>query len=191
LTQLIVIGAAVFVVRLFIIQHDCGHRAFFKSALVNDVVGSLIGIVTLTPHAYWRRLHRLHHSASGNLDKRGYGDIDTLTVREYEALTLVGRLIYRLYRNPLVMFGLAPAFQFVIWHRLPRNLPLSWRREWASVFGSNLALLSGAMLMMHLVGPDRFLIIQIPISSMASATGMWLFYVQHQFADTYWKRTPQ
>lgn len=183
-----VIPAGAFIVRLFIIQHDCGHRSLFSSRRANDWVGRFIGLLTLTPYDYWRRKHALHHAASGNLDRRGIGDVMTLTVAEYEALTRLGRFKYRLYRNPVIMFGLGPAYLFFIANRLPMT-SMKQTMPWVSTALTNLgvALLYG--LMIWLVGIKAFLLIQVPSVIVGASIGVWLFYVQHQFDDTHWDRT--
>ncbi len=186
-TLLLALPTAAFLIRLFIIQHDCGHGAFLKSARVSNAMGFVIGVLTLTPYQYWRKIHAMHHATSGNLEGRGFGDIDTLTVQEYLALGRWGRLKYRLYRNPLVLFGVGPPFQFVIKHRLPTIVPPSWRRERLSIHLTNLALVATIAVMAVTIGLRRFLMVQIPVTILASALGVWLFYVQHQFQDTYWE----
>lgn len=188
LTLLVALPAAGLYIRLFIIQHDCGHGSYFSSRRWNDLIGSVIGVVTATPYAYWRRTHAIHHGAQGNLDGRGYGDIDTLTVSEYLALPLHRRIAYRLYRNPVVLLLIGPAYQFLFKHRLPFDAPLSWRKEWASVLGTNLAI--GAMLTLayFTVGIPRVLMVHVPIVLIGGAIGIYLFYVQHQFEDTYWSK---
>ncbi|HVO34566.1 MAG TPA: fatty acid desaturase [Gemmatimonadales bacterium] len=183
-------ATAAFLIRLFIIQHDCGHAAFLKSARVSNAIGFVIGVFTLTPYAYWRKIHAMHHATSGNLERRGFGDIDTLTVREYLALGRWGRLKYRLYRNPLVLFGVGPPLQFVIKHRLPTLVPPSWRRERLSIHLTNLALAATIAAMALTIGLRRFLMVQLPVTLLASTLGVWLFYVQHQFRDTYWEHEP-
>ena len=152
----------------------------------NDVVGSLLGVLTLTPHAYWRRLHALHHATSGNLDRRGFGDIETLTVREYLALSRWRRAGYRVYRNPFVILLLGPAYEFYLRHRLPLPLPLGWRREWLSVLLTNAALVLLAWAVSLTIGLDKFLLVHVPITWLAGSIGVWLFYVQHQFEHTHW-----
>jgi omega-6 fatty acid desaturase (delta-12 desaturase) len=182
---------AVTLVRIFIIQHDCAHRSFFPSPRANDLVGALLGVVTLTPHAYWRRVHGAHHAGSGNLDKRGLGDIETLTVSEYLALGPLQRARYRVFRHPLSVLVIGPAYHFYLHHRWPTNVPRNWRREWKSVMVTNLALaalLAGAWLT---IGLDRFLLVHVPITWLAASIGVWLFYVQHQFEETYWAMSPE
>ncbi len=183
--------ASGFLVRLFLIQHDCGHGSFFKNKAMNDWVGRLMGVFTVTPYAEWKHCHALHHASSGNLDHRGFGDIDTLTVAEYEALTPFKKLRYRLYRNPFIMLGLGPAFMFLVYNRMPTNPLEAGRWAWMSALGTNLciAALWGGVMM--LTGWQEFLIIEIPVVVMAATIGVWLFYVQHQFEDTIWAPHPE
>ena len=138
---LLAVPAAGFLVRAFMIQHDCGHGAFFRHRLANDWVGRVIGVLTLTPYDFWRRTHAIHHASSGHLERRGIGDIDTLTVREYQALSRWGRLRYRIYRHPVVMFGIGPAYLFMLQHRLPVGLMRGngWT-PWISTMATNLAI---------------------------------------------------
>jgi len=187
LTLLLAAPAAAFLIRLFIIQHDCGHGAFLRSARASNALGFALGVLTLTPYEYWRKVHAIHHATSGNLERRGFGDIDTLTVREYAARRLVARLRYRLYRNPLVLFGVGPAYQFIVRHRFPTLVPRSWKRERRSIYWTNLALAITVTAMILLVGARRFLMVQVPITLLASSLGVWLFYIQHQFRETYWR----
>ena len=133
LTLLLSIPTAGFLLRLFIIQHDCGHGVFFPCRAANNTLGFFLGLLTLTPYTYWRKTHAIHHATSGNLDRRGFGDIKTLTVREYRGLPRHKRLAYRLYRNPLLMFVMGPLFQFILKHRFPWDMPRQWKREWQSV----------------------------------------------------------
>jgi len=182
------VPAAGFLVRLFMIQHDCGHGAFFDHRLANDWVGRVIGVLTLTPYDFWRRAHAIHHSTSGNLDRRGIGDIDTLTVREYLALSQWRRLFYRVYRHPIFMFGLGPAFLFIVKHRLPFGLMRAGWQPWLSAMATNLAIAGLGATMIWLVGVRPFLLVHLPIMLLAASIGVWLFYVQHQFEDTQWAR---
>jgi omega-6 fatty acid desaturase (delta-12 desaturase) len=186
LSLLITVPAAGFLVRLFMIQHDCGHGAFFRHRLVNDWVGRVIGVLTLTPYDFWRRTHALHHATSGNLDRRGFGDIDTLTVREYRERTLWGRLKYRLYRHPLVMFGIGPAYLFVFQHRLPVGLMRAGFVPWLSTMSTNLAIATIVAGLIWLIGVKAFVLVHLPIMLLAASAGVWLFYVQHQFEQTTW-----
>src|ERR1700733_8381615 len=137
---LLAVPAAGFMVRLFMIQHDCGHGAFFRHRFANDWVGRVIGVLTLTPYDFWRRTHAVHHATSGNLDRRGIGDVDTLTVSEYLSLSRWGRLRYRLYRHPLVLFGIGPAYLFFVQHRLPIGLMRAGWKPWLSTMATNLAI---------------------------------------------------
>ncbi|MEO8029380.1 MAG: fatty acid desaturase [Gemmatimonadota bacterium] len=187
LTLLLAVPAALMVVRLFMLQHDCGHGSFFRSQRMNTLVGSVLGVVTLVPYNYWRKTHSLHHATSGDLDRRNLGDIDTLTVREYLSRPRHKRLLYRLYRHPLVLLLVGPAWQFVLKHRLPLDIPRNWKKEWMSVHGTNLGLAAVVALMWMTVGLHRFLMVQIPITLIAGAIGVYLFYVQHQYEDTYWR----
>lgn len=183
---LLVVPAAAFHVRLFMIQHDCGHGSFFKSRWANDWVGRVIGVVTLTPYDAWKRSHAIHHGTSGNLDKRGIGDLDTLTVREYQALSWHGRLRYRLYRNPVILFGFGPIYMFGLRHRFPLGTKLANWRGWISPMATNIGIAAVVIGMMWLVGIQRFLVIQVPITMIAGSVGIWLFFIQHQFEDTVW-----
>ena len=183
---LLVVPAAGFLVRLFMIQHDCGHGSFFRSRWLNDWIGRVIGVLTLTPYDYWRHTHAVHHASSGNLARRGMGDIDTLTVREYLALPWWGRLRYRLYRHPLVMFGLGPIYMFMFQHRLPVSLMRDGWRPWLSTMLTNLAIALIAAVLIFFIGIKAFLLVHLPIMLLAAAAGVWLFYVQHQFEGTIW-----
>jgi omega-6 fatty acid desaturase (delta-12 desaturase) len=187
LTLLLAVPTALMVVRLFMLQHDCGHGSFFKSKSANTVVGSILGVITLVPYTYWRKTHAIHHATSGDLDGRDFGDIDTLTVREYLSRSRGKRLMYRIYRHWLVLLVVGPVWQFVIKHRLPLDIPKGWKREWASVHWTNVGLAAVIALMCWLVGWKTFLLVQVPITLIAGAIGVYLFYVQHQYEDTYWR----
>jgi omega-6 fatty acid desaturase (delta-12 desaturase) len=188
LTLLLAVPAACFVVRFFMIQHDCGHGSFFRSRRANDVTGNLLGVLTLTPYIYWRGMHAEHHATSGNLDRRGVGDVTTLTVREYFALSWWGKFVYRLYRHPIVLFGVGPFYVFFLKHRLPLDLPLSKIKMWLSVLATNVLLAGLLVGLAFLIGPINMLKMQLPIMLVASAIGVWLFYVQHQYEGVYWRR---
>jgi omega-6 fatty acid desaturase (delta-12 desaturase) len=188
LCLLLAVPAAGFVVRLFMIQHDCGHGSFFRRRRANDWLGRVIGVLTLTPYGYWRRTHAMHHATSGHLDRRGTGDIDTLTVREYQSLPTWRRALYRLKRHPIVVLGLGPFYLFVLKHRLPVSLMRAGRDPWVSVMSTNLAIAMVVGLLVALLGVRDFLLVQAPITLLASSAGVWLFYVQHQFEHTYWER---
>src|SRR5579862_6098324 len=180
LTLLLAVPAAGFLVRLFMIQHDCGHGAFFRGRAVNDWVGRLLGVLTLTPYDYWKRNHAIHHATSSNLDRRGIGDIETLTVEEYRKKSLFGRIFYRCYRNGLVMFLIGPAYLFLLQHRLPFFQMRDGWRPWVSTMATNAAIALIVTVMMLLVGVGPFLMVHIPIVLQAASMGVWLFYVQHQ-----------
>jgi omega-6 fatty acid desaturase (delta-12 desaturase) len=186
LSLLLAVPAAGFLVRMFMIQHDCGHGSFFRHRLANDWVGRVIGVLTLTPYDFWQRTHAMHHAGSGNLDRRGFGDIDTLTVREYQALGFRGRLRYRLYRHPAVMFGIGPAYLFVFRHRLPIGLMHSGWGPWLSAMATNLSIALVVAVLIWLIGVKAFLLVHMPIILLAASIGVWLFYVQHQFEGTTW-----
>ncbi len=188
ITLALAIPAGGFLVRFFMIQHDCGHGSFFRSQRANDLVGRMISVLTLTPYTYWRRLHAEHHATSGNLDKRGVGDVTTLTVREYLALSRWQRFLYRLYRHPLVLFGIGPAYVFIIKHRLPLDLPLRKIKLWGSVFATNGAIAAVLVLLAVLIGPINLIKLQVPVTLVGSAIGVWLFFIQHQFDGVHWSR---
>jgi omega-6 fatty acid desaturase (delta-12 desaturase) len=185
---LLTVPAAFLLVRLFMIQHDCGHGAFFSARSANDWTGRVLGVLTLTPYDFWRQSHALHHAGSGNLDRRGIGDVDTLTADEYRARSRWGRLRYRLYRHPAVMFGIGPAYLFLLQHRLPVGAMSAGAMPWKSTMLTNLgglALIAGLSL---LTGFGTFLLIHVPIVLVSASIGVWLFYIQHQFEQTYWER---
>ena len=187
LTLPICILAAGFLVRLFLIQHDCSHGAFFKSKQMNNWVGRAIGVLTMTPYDTWQRSHLIHHSTHGNLDKRGIGDVETLTIEEYNARSYSGRLAYRLYRNPFVLFGIGPIFLFLLHHRLPIGLMRAGGRYWLSTMATNLSIAGLLIAGIWAIGWLPFLVIYLSITCTAAIIGVWLFYVQHQFEDTIWE----
>ncbi len=179
LSLIVAVPTAIFLVRLFMIQHDCGHGAFFRSAAANTWLGRIIGVATLTPYGFWRRTHATHHATVGNLEHRGVGDIDTLTVSEYLALSAVRRLGYRLFRHPVVMFGLIPAYLFLLHYRLPIGLMQAGRQPWFSTMGTNAAIAAVIAFMTWLVGFESFLLVEGPVLLIAASLAVWLFYVQH------------
>ncbi len=181
--------AAFLLVRLFMIQHDCGHNAFFSSRRANDWAGRILGVLTLTPYDVWRHSHALHHAGSGNLDRRGIGDIATITVAEYRARSRWGRLAYRLYRHPLVMFGIGPAYLFVLQHRLPVGAMNGGVMPWASSLLTNAGILALGLGLGQVTGFPALLLVHAPIVIIGATIGVWLFYVQHQFEATYWERS--
>ena len=186
---LLVIPTAGFLLRLFMIQHDCGHGSFFAHRHSDDWTGRAIGVLTLTPYDYWRRAHAAHHASAGNLDERGVGDITTLTVAEYRALSFWGRLGYRLYRHPLVMFGIGPIWLFLFKQRLPFGMMRSGATPWVSTMATNLAIAILAAGLIWLIGIVPFLLVHLPTVDLAGAAGVWLFYVQHQFEETHWSKS--
>ena len=186
---LLTIPSAAFLVRLFLIQHDCGHGSFFRSRQANEWVGRVAGVFTVTPYHYWRQAHAHHHATSGNLDRRtGLGEIETLTVEEYRALPRLRRLGYRLYRHPLIRFGLGPAYVFVISQRLPIGMMREGWKPWASVIGNSLAALAGLIALIWLFGVGPVLTVNLVTMLLAGSAGVWLFYVQHQFEEASWSR---
>jgi len=180
-----------FLVRLFLIQHDCGHQAFVPSRRANDWIGRCLGVLTLTAYHHWKRAHAIHHATSGNLDRRGVGDIDTLTVAEYSARPPLLRWRYRLYRNPFIMFGIGPVFVFFLQNRIPAGFFKAGWRHWVSTFGTDAAIVAGALLMASWIGWVPFLTVHAPIMLLSASVGGWLFYVQHQFEHTSWSRGEQ
>lgn len=177
--------ASAFLLRLFAIQHDCGHGAFFENRTASDWVGRVIGVLTLTPYDVWRRTHSIHHSSAGNLGKRGMGDIHTLTVAEYRDLSRFQQLMYRLYRNPLVLFGFGPSYLFLLQNRVPAGLT-QHSKYWISAMATNAAIVGALVLVWYFGGLMPILLIFLPSTLSAATAGMWLFYVQHQFENTQW-----
>ncbi len=186
LTLVFAILAGGMVVRLFIFFHDCGHGSFFRSNMANYWVGSILGVLVFTPFFHWRQSHAVHHATAGNLDKRGTGDVWTLTIDEYLNASAWRRFTYRIYRNPVIMFGIGPVLMFLFTHRIPSRKFKS--RERNSVHWTNLGLVIYIGLMSWVIGFKDFWLIQLPIIWVASTAGVWLFYVQHQFEDVYWER---
>lgn len=181
--------AGAFLVRIFIIFHDCTHGSFFKSGTANDICGFLTGILVFTPYHHWKWEHTIHHSAAGNLDRRGMGDVWTLTVQEYLDSSRWRRFSYRLSRNPFVLFVLAPLILFLILHRIPSGDAKPRERLW--VHATNLGIILMAAALSSVFGFTTYVIIQLLVLLVASTAGVWLFYVQHQFEDVYWERKPE
>jgi omega-6 fatty acid desaturase (delta-12 desaturase) len=188
LTLLLAIPTAGFLVRMFMIQHDCGHGSFFQWRLANDWIGRAIGVLTFTPYDYWKRNHAVHHATSGNLDRRGIGDILTLTVGEYLSKSWLGRLGYRVYRHPVVMFGFGPAYLFFLQHRLPFEQMRAGWRPWLSAMATNAGIVLFAGVAMWFIGVGPFLAVHLPVVALAASIGVWLFYIQHQFEHVVWSR---
>lgn len=177
--------AAALLVRTFVLMHDCAHGSFFTSRRANRIVGAVTGLLTLIPFEYWRHEHGLHHASAGDLGRRGHGDVETLTVREYLSRSRWGRLKYRLVRHPLVFLGLGPLY-FVLDKRLPPRGPGAGRRQIASVWLTNAAIVIAGSALLALFGP-RVLLTYLPAYYIAIVAGIWLFFVQHQFDGTYWQ----
>ena len=178
--------AGALLVRIFIIFHDCGHGSFFKSPRANAITGFITGVLTLTPFHHWKWEHAIHHASSGNLDKRGVGDIWTMTVEEYLASSRARRFSYRLSRNPVILFLIAPLYLFVVHQRFPKANANA--RERRSVYWMNLAIFGVALGMSLLFGWKAYLFLQLTVTLVAGTLGIWMFYVQHQFEDVYWER---
>ncbi|GAA4042972.1 fatty acid desaturase [Parerythrobacter jejuensis] len=181
-------AAGLLLLRLFIIQHDCGHGAFLKSRSGNDWIGRALGVLTLTPYDCWRRSHALHHAATGNLDARGFGDVDLMTVREYRESSRLQRLGYRVYRHPAVLLGLGPAYLFLLRHRLPIGLMKEGMRYWVSAMATNVGLIALLAALAWVFGLATVALVFFPVLLTAASMGVWLFYIQHQFENAHWDR---
>ncbi|HMQ51581.1 MAG TPA: fatty acid desaturase [Anaerolineae bacterium] len=186
LTLLLSLPAAGFLVRLFIIQHDCGHGSFFHSRAANDLVGMCCSLFTWTPYRYWQKSHAIHHANAGNLEHRGIGDIYTMTVDEYLQQSRWGKLKYRLYRHPLFLFVIGSTLLFVVLYRFPTSRAKALKKVRSSVYWTDLAIVLLVGGLIWLIGLKAFLLVHAPIVIMASTAAAWLFFVQHQFEDAYW-----
>ena len=185
LTLLLAIPAAGLTIRTFIIMHDCGHGSFLPSKTWNNIIGWITGILTTTPYSHWRREHAIHHATSGHLEQRGTGDISTMTVREYLNARPLRKFWYRIYRNPVILLGFGPAFLFIK-HRWPTR-GIAGRKEALNVHLTNLALAALITTLSLLIGFKDFMLIWLPVFLISGSAGVWLFYVQHQFEDAYWR----
>lgn len=185
-TLLLSLVAVGFLVRLFIIFHDCGHRSFFRSKSANYIVGGIMGIFAFTPFNSWHTQHRIHHETSGNLDKRGIGDVWTMCVGEYLESSRWRRFIYRAFRNPLIMFTFGPVLVVFFKNRVTNKL-MSWKERW-NVYFTNMVILTISVSISLLIGFKAFLLIQLPVILIGHSVGIWLFYIQHQFVDVKWER---
>lgn len=186
LTLALAFPTAGLMVRTFIIMHDCGHGSFFRSSKWNHFVGTICGILVNTPYFQWTREHAIHHATSGDLDRRGVGDVVTITVKEYLARSTWGRFVYRLYRNPLITFGIGPHYIFLFNVRFVG--PHSGARERRNVYLTNVVLFTIWGLLIWSLGLKTFLLLWAPVQIIAGVVGVWMFYVQHQYEDTYWQR---
>ena len=186
ITLLLAVPAAGLLIRAFIIMHDCAHGSFLPWKRANDLLGWMMGVLMLTPFDQWRHDHALHHASSGDLARRGHGDVETVTVREYLTMSPARRRRYRVMRNPFVLFGLGPIYMVLSSRLAPRNGSTTTRQR-NSVWSTNLGILGAFVLASACVGPRAVLLIYGPTMYIAAAIGIWLFYVQHQFEGTYWR----
>jgi omega-6 fatty acid desaturase (delta-12 desaturase) len=186
ITLALAVAAAAFLTRIFIFFHDCTHGSFFASPRWNRNLGYVCGILTSTAFHDWRRSHAGHHIRAGDLDRRGFGDIWTLTVEEYLTAPALTRLAYRLYRNPLIMFGLGPGYYFLLRNRIPTKG--AKKRDVYSIIFTNLAILAIAAVASLAIGFKTYVLVQLPVLLIAATIGVWLFYIQHQFEGVYWAR---
>jgi omega-6 fatty acid desaturase (delta-12 desaturase) len=187
LLLLLAIPTGAFMVRVFIIFHDCTHLSFFKSKKANQLLGHLLGIVTFTPYTIWQSEHNKHHGTVGNLDERGIGDVWTMTVEEYLNSSRMKRFWYRLYRNPIFLFFIAPFFLFAVMNRMPSKRFVS-KKHYRSHLITNIGLFAIFLIVSMTIGIKYYLLIQLPVLFFASIMGVWLFFVQHQFEEVYWER---
>jgi omega-6 fatty acid desaturase (delta-12 desaturase) len=178
--------AAALVTRIFTIQHDCGHGSYFASQRINNTIGCLLGVLTHTPYYYWRKNHTVHHAFSGNLDKRGIGDIDTLTVKEYQALPPLKKAWYTIYRNPVFMLVISPLLLFGIKHKLPLDFPFHSIKSWVNIILTNLGIALSVIAVFYFFGAETFFFVYLPVLWAGSALGVAIFYIQHQYEDAYW-----
>jgi acyl-lipid omega-6 desaturase (Delta-12 desaturase) len=185
LTLGLAVLAAGFLIRIFIIFHDCCHHSFFKNRKANKIVGTITGVLTVFPYSQWQHDHSIHHATSSNLDKRGTGDIWVLTVDEYLAEPVWRRIAYRLYRNPLVMFGIGPTYVFLIKNRF--NKKGAKKSEKMNTYLTNALIAAAAAALCFTIGWEAFLLVQGPIFLISGSMGVWLFYVQHTFEDSYFE----
>ncbi|WP_430448884.1 fatty acid desaturase [Rhodophyticola sp.] len=188
LAVFLALGNAAFLIRLFMIQHDCGHGSLFRNRQLCDWTGRAIGVLTLTPYDVWRKTHAIHHATNGNLDRRGVGDLPTLTVKEYREKGWIGKALYRLVRNPVFLFGVVPFYTFFLQNRLPVGLMRSGWRYWLSALATNAAIGAALAAIIWLGGWNVVLFVFFPTMLLAAIAGMWFFFVQHQFEETSWQR---
>lgn len=189
LTLALAILAGGFLIRAFIIFHDCGHGSFFANQTANDVTGIILGVLTFTPYYTWRHSHALHHASAADLDRRGIGDVWLMTVAEYRAAPVWKRIAYQIFRFPPITFGIGPLFMFLGTHRFPN--PTDGRRERIGVWATNLALAGLITLAGFTIGLKSYVLIQLPVVWVGGFAGVWLFYIQHNFDGVYWERHAQ
>jgi acyl-lipid omega-6 desaturase (Delta-12 desaturase) len=180
--------AGLLLLRIFIIQHDCGHGAFLAKRAGNDWVGRALGVLTFTPYDCWKRSHTLHHASTGNLDARGFGDVDTLTIREFHEAGRAKQIFYRIYRHPAILLGVGPAYLFLLRHRLPIGLMRQGLIYWVSALATNLATATILAMLIIAFGFATTALVVLPALLIAASTGVWLFYIQHQFEDAHWDK---
>lgn len=188
ITLLLALFAGFMVVKLFIVQHDCGHGSFFKNKKANDFTGRMLSVFTMTPYGQWAKEHNRHHATSGNLNHRGVGDVTTFTIKEYLESSKIKKALYRFYRNPFFLFSFGAFIHFTLKQRFALYKP-ERLSSWVSVMATNLYMAVFIGFFVYLLGPVQFVKIYIPIAFVASSVGTWMFYVQHQFENTYWERT--
>jgi len=184
---LLSIPSAAFLLRLFIIQHDCGHGSFFRSDFFNSWSGRIIGLFTLTPYTFWKSNHSAHHATSGDLDRRSVGDVPTMTVSEYMAASTFGKLVYRFYRNPIALLPIGAPGLFILAHRFPWYVPMRDTRLWLSVMSYNIALTISFWILIKAFGVS-VIFVYLPVICFAAMAGIYMFYIQHQFDGTYWQK---
>ena len=191
LTLLLAAPTAGFLIRIFIIQHDCGHGSFFKARRANEAVGTACSVFTFIAYKYWRKSHAIHHAHHAELEERGIGDVWTMTVDEYMQARRWKRIAYRVFRNPFFLFGVAPTINFVVLERFPMSVQEGWHGgEKASVWWTDLAIAGWVVATGAVIGFGAVIAIVLPVIIIAGSAGTWLFYVQHQFERTYWEHSP-
>lgn len=178
----------VLLVRVFIILHDCGHNSFFNGKKLNDLVGGVIGVLVLTPCAQWSREHAKHHATTGNLTKRGHGDVLMLTVKEYKESSTFSKICYRIYRNPLFLFTLGSWFHFMIKQRAPFDVPLKDKKSWSSVIATNIGIVVTFAFFASIFSAKTVALVYVPMMMVGASVGTWIFYMQHQYEDSYWEQ---
>ncbi len=186
LTLALAIPAGGFMIRIFIIFHDCGHGSYFPSRQANSIVGFLAGLITFAPYNHWNHKHAIHHATSGDLDRRGMGDVWTLTVKEYQETSKQERFHYQIFRNPVLMLVIGPLYMFLIYNRFVTGKATARERHY--VYATNMALLAIIIVATLTIGFKAYVLIQLPILMIGGSAGVWLFYVQHQFDGVYWSR---